>query len=184
MEMDGFNSTMNVIALAGTNRPDVLDPALMWPGCFDRQIYIGLLEIKGRLSIFRVHLHPLKLDESLSKDALAKKLAALTPGFTGADISNVCNEATLIAARHLNPSVGEKQAIQRVTGGLEKKTQVLQPSEKMMVAYQEPGHAMVGWFLERADPLLKVSIVPQGKGLGYAQMPAQGAVSVHMGAAL
>ena len=112
------------------------------------------------------------MDESLSKDALAKKLAALTPGFTGADISNVCNEATLTTARHLNPSVGEKhfkQAIERVTGGLEKKTQVLQPSEKMMVAYQEPGHAMVGWFLEHADPLLKVSIVPRGKGLGYAQ---------------
>ena len=172
MEMGGFNSTMNIIVLAGTNRPDVLDPALMPPGCFDCQIYIGLLEIKGRSSIFRVHLRPLKLDESLSKDALAKKLAALTPGFTGADISNVCNEATLTTARHLNPSVGEKhfkQAIERVTGGLEKKTQVLQPSEKMMVAYQEPGHAMVGWFLEHADPLLKVSIVPRGKGLGYAQ---------------
>ena len=172
MEMGGFNSTMNIIVLAGTNRPDVLDPALMPPGCFDCQIYIGLLEIKGRSSIFRVHLRPLKLDESLSKDALAKKLAALTPGFTGADISNVCNEATLTTARHLNPSVGEKhfkQAIERVTGGLEKKTQVLQPSEKMMVAYQEPGHAMVGWFLEHADPLLKVSIVPRLKGLGYAQ---------------
>ncbi|KAM7227271.1 hypothetical protein CapIbe_021684 [Capra ibex] len=172
MEMGGFNSTMNIIVLAGTNRPDVLDPALMPPGCFNCQIYIGLLEIKGRSSIFRVHLRPLKLDESLSKDALAKKLAALTPGFTGADISNVCNEATLTTARHLNPSVGEKhfkQAIERVTGGLEKKTQVLQPSEKMMVAYQEPGHAMVGWFLEHADPLLKVSIVPRGKGLGYAQ---------------
>ena len=114
------------------------------------------------------------MDESLSKDALAKKLAALTPGFTGADISNVCNEATLTTARHLNPSVGEKhfkQAIERVTGGLEKKTQVLQPSEKMMVAYQEPGHAMVGWFLEHADPLLKVSIVPRGTGHSRAPCP-------------
>ncbi|KAJ1073349.1 hypothetical protein K5549_016752, partial [Capra hircus] len=174
VEMDGFNSTTNVVVLAGTNRPDVLDPALMRPGRFDRQIYIGPPDIKGRSSIFRVHLRPLKLDESLSKDALAKKLAALTPGFTGsgADISNVCNEAALIAARHLNPSVGEKhfeQAIERVIGGLEKKTQVLQPGEKMTVAYHEAGHAVVGWFLEHADPLLKVSIVPRGKGLGYAQ---------------
>nr|XP_020740920.1 AFG3-like protein 1 isoform X2 [Odocoileus virginianus texanus] len=172
VEMDGFSSTSNVVVLAGTNRPDVLDPALMRPGRFDRQIYIGPPDIKGRSSIFRVHLRPLKLDESLSKDALARKLAALTPGFTGADISNVCNEAALIAARHLSPSVGEKhfeQAIERVIGGLEKKTQVLQPSEKMTVAYHEAGHAVVGWFLEHADPLLKVSIVPRGKGLGYAQ---------------
>ena len=170
--MDGFNSTTNVLTLAGTNRPDVLDPALMQPGRFHRQIYTGPPEIKGRSSIFKVHLRPLKLDESLSKDALARKLAALTPGFTGADISNVCKEASLFAARHLNPSVGEKhfeQAIERVIGGLEKKTQVLQPGEKMTVAYHEAGHAVVGWFLEHADPLLKVSIVPQGKGLGYAQ---------------
>ena len=132
----------------------------------------GPPDIKGRSSIFRVHLRPLKLDESLSKDALARKLAALTPGFTGADISKVCNEAALIAACHLNPSVGEKhfqQAIKRVIGGLEKKTQVLQPGEKMMVAYHEAGHAVVGWFLEHADPLLNVSIVPWGKGLGHAQ---------------
>ncbi|XP_061255426.1 AFG3-like protein 1 [Bos javanicus] len=172
VEMDGFNSTTNILTLAGTNRPDVLEPALMWLGRFDRQIYIGPPDIKARSSIFKVHLRPLKLDESLSKDALARKLAALTPGFTGADISNVCNEATLIAAHHLNPSVGEKhfeQAIERVIGGLEKKTQVLQPGEKMTVAYHEAGHAVVGWFLEHTDPLLKVSIVPQGKGLGYAQ---------------
>lgn len=112
------------------------------------------------------------MSKSLSKDALARKLAALTPGFTGADISNVCNEAALIAARYLSPSVQEKhfeQAIERVIGGLEKKTQVLQPSEKTTVAYHEAGHAVVGWFLEHADPLLKVSIIPRGKGLGYAQ---------------
>ncbi|KAM9191668.1 mitochondrial inner membrane m-AAA protease component AFG3L1 isoform 2-T2 [Dugong dugon] len=172
VEMDGFNSTTNVVVLAGTNRPDILDPALMRPGRFDRQIYIGPPDIKGRSSIFKVHLRPLKLDESLSKDALARKLAALTPGFTGADISNVCNEAALIAARHLSPSVREKhfqQAIERVLGGLEKKTQVLQPSEKTTVAYHEAGHAVVGWFLEHTDPLLKVSIIPRGKGLGYAQ---------------
>ncbi|XP_023560965.1 AFG3-like protein 1 isoform X2 [Octodon degus] len=172
VEMDGFNATTNVVVLAGTNRPDILDPALMRPGRFDRQIYIGPPDIKGRSSIFKVHLRPLKLSENLSKDALARKLAALTPGFTGADISNVCNEAALIAARHLRPSVQEKhfeQAIERVIGGLERKTQVLQPSEKMTVAYHEAGHAVVGWFLEHADPLLKVSIIPRGKGLGYAQ---------------
>lgn len=172
VEMDGFNSTTNVVVLAGTNRPDILDPALMRPGRFDRQIYIGPPDIKGRSSIFKVHLRPLKLAESLSKDTLARKLAALTPGFTGADISNVCNEAALIAARHLSPSVQEKhfeQAIERVIGGLEKKTQVLQPNEKMTVAYHEAGHAVVGWFLEHADPLLKVSIIPRGRGLGYAQ---------------
>ncbi|KAM6224657.1 mitochondrial inner membrane m-AAA protease component AFG3L1-like [Rhynchocyon petersi] len=172
VEMDGFNSTTNVVVLAGTNRPDILDPALMRPGRFDRQIYIGPPDIKGRSSIFKVHLRPLKLDQTLIKDTLARKLAALTPGFTGADISNVCNEAALIAARHLSPSVQEKhfeQAIERVIGGLEKKTQILQPSEKTTVAYHEAGHAVVGWFLEHADPLLKVSIIPRGKGLGYAQ---------------
>ncbi|XP_056667153.1 AFG3-like protein 1 isoform X3 [Monodelphis domestica] len=172
VEMDGFNSSTNVVVLAGTNRPDILDPALMRPGRFDRQIYIGPPDIKGRSSIFKVHLRPLKLDENIGKDALARKLAALTPGFTGADISNVCNEAALIAARHLNSFVQEKhfeQAIERVIGGLEKKTQVLQPSEKTTVAYHEAGHAVVGWFLEHADPLLKVSIIPRGKGLGYAQ---------------
>ncbi|XP_072492500.1 mitochondrial inner membrane m-AAA protease component AFG3L1 isoform X6 [Notamacropus eugenii] len=172
VEMDGFNSSTNVVVLAGTNRPDILDPALMRPGRFDRQIYIGPPDIKGRCSIFKVHLRPLKLDENIGRDALARKLAALTPGFTGADISNVCNEAALIAARHLNAFVQEKhfeQAIERVIGGLEKKTQVLQPNEKTTVAYHEAGHAVVGWFLEHADPLLKVSIIPRGKGLGYAQ---------------
>ncbi|XP_008590278.1 PREDICTED: AFG3-like protein 1 [Galeopterus variegatus] len=172
VEMDGFNSTTNVVVLAGTNRPDILDPALMRPGRFDRQIYIGPPDIKGRSSIFKVHLHPLKLDKSVSKDALARKLAVLTPGFTGAHISNVCNEAALIAARYLSSCVREEhfeQAIERVIGGLEKKTQVLQPSEKETVAYHEAGHAVVGWFLEHADPLLKVSIIPRGKGLSYAQ---------------
>uniref|UniRef100_A0A8C5Z315 AFG3-like protein 1 n=1 Tax=Marmota marmota marmota TaxID=9994 RepID=A0A8C5Z315_MARMA len=172
VEMDGFNSTTNVVVLAGTNRPDILDPALTRPGRFDRQIYLGPPDIKGRSSIFKVHLRPLKLDESLRNDALARKLAALTPGFTGADISNVCNEAALIAARHLSAFVQQKhfeQAIERVIGGFEKKTQVLQPSEKTTVAYHEAGHAVVGWFLEHADPLLKVSIIPRGKGLGYAQ---------------
>ncbi|XP_041048106.1 AFG3-like protein 2 [Carcharodon carcharias] len=172
VEMDGFNTSTNVVVLAGTNRPDILDPALMRPGRFDRQIYIGPPDIKGRASIFKVHLSPLKMNPSINKEALARKLAALTPGFTGADIANVCNEAALIAARHLNESIHVKhfeQAIERVIGGLEKKTQVLQPNEKKTVAYHEAGHAVVGWFLEHADPLLKVSIIPRGKGLGYAQ---------------
>lgn len=172
VEMDGFNTSTNVVVLAGTNRPDILDPALMRPGRFDRQIYIGPPDIKGRASIFKVHLSPLKMNSSISKDSLARKLAALTPGFTGADIANVCNEAALIAARYLNDSIHVKhfeQAIERVIGGLEKKTQVLQPDEKRTVAYHEAGHAVVGWFLEHADPLLKVSIIPRGKGLGYAQ---------------
>ncbi|KAM7415300.1 hypothetical protein PAMA_019906 [Pampus argenteus] len=172
VEMDGFNTSTNVVVLAGTNRPDILDPALMRPGRFDRQIYIGPPDIKGRASIFKVHLRPIKLDPNMDKDALARKMAAATPGFTGADIANVCNEAALIAARYLNPSVNGKHfelAIDRVIGGLEKKTQVLQPTEKKTVAYHEAGHAIVGWFLQHADPLLKVSIIPRGKGLGYAQ---------------
>ncbi|KAM4572500.1 mitochondrial inner membrane m-AAA protease component AFG3L1 isoform 2-T2 [Odontesthes bonariensis] len=172
VEMDGFNTATNVVVLAGTNRPDILDPALMRAGRFDRQIYIGPPDIKGRASIFKVHLRPIKLNPDLDKDAIARKMAAATPGFTGADIANVCNEAALIAARHLNTSVSAKhfeQAIDRVIGGLEKKTQVLQPTEKKTVAYHEAGHAIVGWFLRHADPLLKVSIIPRGKGLGYAQ---------------
>ncbi|XP_067463110.1 AFG3-like protein 2 isoform X3 [Thunnus thynnus] len=172
VEMDGFNTATNVVVLAGTNRPDILDPALMRPGRFDRQIYIGPPDIKGRASIFKVHLRPLKLEADMDKDALARKMAALTPGFSGADIANVCNEAALIAARHLSDAINQKhfeQAIERVIGGLEKKTQVLQPEEKKTVAYHEAGHAVAGWFLEHADPLLKVSIIPRGKGLGYAQ---------------
>ncbi|XP_067330401.1 AFG3-like protein 2 isoform X2 [Channa argus] len=172
VEMDGFNTATNVVVLAGTNRPDILDPALMRAGRFDRQIYIGPPDIKGRASIFKVHLRPLKLEPGMDKDSLAKKMAALTPGFSGADIANVCNEAALIAARHLSDAINQKhfeQAIERVIGGLEKKTQVLQPEEKKTVAYHEAGHAVAGWFLEHADPLLKVSIIPRGKGLGYAQ---------------
>ncbi|XP_077367887.1 mitochondrial inner membrane m-AAA protease component AFG3L2 isoform X1 [Festucalex cinctus] len=172
VEMDGFNTATNVVVLAGTNRADILDPALLRPGRFDRQIYIGPPDIKGRVSIFKVHLRPLKLDPVTDKDALARKMAALTPGFSGADIANVCNEAALIAARHLCDAIEQKhfeQAIERVIGGLEKKTQVLQPEEKKTVAYHEAGHAVAGWFLEHADPLLKVSIIPRGRGLGYAQ---------------
>ncbi|KAK0044016.1 AFG3-like protein 2 [Biomphalaria pfeifferi] len=170
VEMDGFNTQTGVVVLAATNRVDILDPALLRPGRFDRQIYVPLPDIKGRASIFKVHLSNLKTELSISE--LARKMAALTPGFSGADIANVCNEAALIAARDLNTSIQQKhfeQAIERVVAGLEKKTQVLQPEEKKTVAYHEAGHAVTGWFLEHADPLLKVSIIPRGKGLGYAQ---------------
>ncbi|XP_065845117.1 mitochondrial inner membrane m-AAA protease component AFG3L2-like [Oscarella lobularis] len=170
VEMDGFSPSSNVVVLAGTNRPDVLDPALLRPGRFDRQIHISAPDIKGRCSIFKVHLKPIKTDVNI--ESLSRRLAALTPGFTGADVANVCNEAALIAARHLRPSVENshfEQAIERVIAGLEKKTQVLQPEEKKVVAFHEAGHAVAGWFLENADPLLKVSIIPRGKGLGYAQ---------------
>ncbi|XP_046411445.1 AFG3-like protein 2 isoform X1 [Neodiprion fabricii] len=170
VEMDGFNTTTNVVVLAATNRVDVLDKALMRPGRFDRQIYVPAPDIKGRASIFKVHLQPLKTD--LDKEQLARKMASLTPGFTGADIANVCNEAALIAARDMNTNIQLKnfeQAIERVIAGMEKKTNVLQPEEKKTVAYHEAGHAVAGWFLEHADPLLKVSIIPRGKGLGYAQ---------------
>ncbi|XP_018303387.1 AFG3-like protein 2 isoform X2 [Mycetomoellerius zeteki] len=170
VEMDGFNTTTNVVVLAATNRIDILDKALLRPGRFDRQIFVPAPDIKGRASIFKVHLGPLKT--KLDKDELARKMASLTPGFTGADIANVCNEAALIAARDLNVNIQLKnfeQAIERVVAGLEKKTKVLQPEEKKTVAYHEAGHAITGWFLEHADPLLKVSIIPRGKGLGYAQ---------------
>jgi len=171
VEMDGFNTgKTNVIVMAATNRLDILDKAVLRPGRFDRQIYVSAPDIKGRASIFKVHLAGLKSE--LNKEELSRKMAALTPGFTGADIANVCNEAALIAARELSSTIVHKhfeQAIERVIAGLEKKTNVLQPEEKRTVAYHEAGHAVVGWFLEFADPLLKVSIIPRGKGLGYAQ---------------
>jgi len=170
VEMDGFNTgSTNVIVLAATNRVDILDKALMRPGRFDRQIYVPAPDIKGRASIFKVHLGSLKTE--LNKEELSKKMAALTPGFTGADIANVTNEAALIAARELAEFIVLKHfeaAIERVVAGMEKKTNVLSPEEKKTVAYHEAGHAVCGWFLEYADPLLKVSIIPRGKGLGYA----------------
>ncbi|XP_059476994.1 AFG3-like protein 2 isoform X2 [Neocloeon triangulifer] len=170
VEMDGFNTTTNVVVLAATNRVDILDKALLRPGRFDRQIFVPAPDIKGRASIFKVHLGNLKTN--LDKNDLARKMAALTPGFTGADIANVCNEAALIAARDLKEAIVMKDfeaAIERVVAGMEKKTNVLQPEEKKTVAYHEAGHAVAGWFLQHADPLLKVSIIPRGKGLGYAQ---------------
>ncbi|XP_027870807.1 AFG3-like protein 1 [Xiphophorus couchianus] len=172
VEMDGFNSSTDIVVLAGTNRADVLDPALLRPGRFDRHVYLGLPDIKGRASIFKVHLRPLKLEPCLNLEALSRKLAAQTPGFTGAEIANVCNEAALRAARHVSQCISAEhfeQAVERVIGGLDKNTQPLQLLEKTTVAYHRAGHAVAGWFLEHAEPLLKVSIAPRGRGLGYAQ---------------
>ncbi len=168
-EMDGFGTDSGVIILAATNRPDVLDSALLRPGRFDRQISIDKPDIVGREAIFKVHLKPIKT----SKDIDPKKLAAQTPGFAGAEIANICNEAALIAARKNKKSVEPQDfqdAIDRVIGGLEKKNKIISPEEKMIVAYHESGHAIAGWYLEHADPLVKVSIVPRGvAALGYAQ---------------
>lgn len=168
-EMDGFGTDSGVIILAATNRPDILDSALLRPGRFDRQISVDKPDLVGREAIFRVHLKPLKLDA----DVDAKKLSAQTPGFAGAEIANVCNEAALIAARKNKQHVDMQDfqdAIDRVIGGLEKKNKLISPEEKKIVAYHEAGHAIAGWFLEHADPLVKVSIVPRGiAALGYAQ---------------
>ncbi|MAE87037.1 MAG: peptidase M41 [Flammeovirgaceae bacterium] len=169
VEMDGFSTDSGVIILAATNRPDVLDSALLRPGRFDRQISIDKPDIIGREAIFKVHLKPIKLQE----DVDPKKLAAQTPGFAGAEIANVCNEAALIAARRNKKAVDMQDfqdAVDRVIGGLEKKNKIISPEEKKIVAYHEAGHAVAGWFLEHADPLVKVSIVPRGvAALGYAQ---------------
>ncbi|UJR36824.1 hypothetical protein I4U23_029537 [Adineta vaga] len=175
VELDGFAPQQNVIVLAATNRMDILDSALLRPGRFDRQIFVGLPDIKGRASVFKVHLQRLKT--LLDKNQLAKKLSARTPGFSGADVANVCNEAALIAARDLNDHIELKHfeaAIDRVIAGMEKKSQVLQPEEKRQVAFHEAGHAVCGWFLQHAEPIIKVSIIPRGKALGYAQyMPKE-----------
>ncbi len=169
VEMDGFGGDTGIIILAATNRPDVLDAALLRPGRFDRQISIDRPDVKGREEIFKVHLGPIKVSESLD----VHKLAEQTPGFAGADIANVCNEAALIAARKGKTGVEMKDfqdAIDRVIGGLEKKNKIISKEEKEVIAYHEAGHAICGWFLEHAYPLLKVTIVPRGTAaLGYAQ---------------
>ncbi|MEY4278930.1 MAG: ATP-dependent zinc metalloprotease FtsH [Bacteroidota bacterium] len=169
VEMDGFGGDTGIIILAATNRPDVLDSALLRPGRFDRQISIDRPDVKGRQEIFKVHLGPIKVSESLD----IYKLAEQTPGFAGADIANVCNEAALIAARKGKSGVEMQDfqdAIDRVIGGLEKKNKIISPNEKEVIAYHEAGHATCGWFLEHAYPLLKVTIVPRGTAaLGYAQ---------------
>ncbi len=169
VEMDGFATDSGIIILAATNRPDVLDSALLRPGRFDRMISIDKPDLVGREAIFKVHLGPLKLNG----DVDVKKLASQTPGFAGAEIANVCNEAALIAARRNKPHIEMQDfhdAIDRVIGGLEKKNKIISPEEKKIVAYHEAGHAVAGWYLEHADPLVKVSIVPRGvAALGYAQ---------------
>jgi AFG3 family protein len=169
VEMDGFATDSGIIIMAATNRPDVLDSALLRPGRFDRQISVDKPDIIGREAIFKVHLKPLKL----AADIDAKELASQTPGFAGAEIANVCNEAALIAARRGKTAVDMKdfqEAMDRVIGGLEKKNKLISPEEKKIVAYHEAGHAIAGWFLEHANPLVKVTIVPRGiAALGYAQ---------------
>lgn len=171
VEMDGFGTTSGVVVLAGTNRPDILDKALLRPGRFDRQISIDKPDIKGREQIFQIYLKKIKLDHEPSY--YSQRLAALTPGFAGADIANVCNEAALIAARGEQTLVKMEHfdaAIDRIIGGLEKKNRVISKLERQTVAYHESGHAVVGWFLEHAEPLLKVTIVPRGTAaLGFAQ---------------
>ena len=166
-EMDGFGTNTNVIVLAATNRADVLDSALMRAGRFDRQIYVDLPDVRERKEIFEVHLRPLKKDESLDIDFLAKQ----TPGFSGADIANVCNEAALIAARKGKKSVNKQDfldAVDRIIGGLEKKNKIITKEEKRAIAFHEAGHATVSWMLEHAAPLVKVTIVPRGRSLGAA----------------
>jgi len=169
VEMDGFGTDSGIIIMAATNRPDVLDSALLRPGRFDRQISIDKPDLVGREQIFKVHLKPLKLAAEVDP----KKLSAQAPGFAGAEIANVCNEAALIAARRNKSAIDMQDfhdAIDRVIGGLEKKNKIISPEEKRIVAYHEAGHAIAGWFLEHADPLVKVSIVPRGvAALGYAQ---------------
>ncbi len=167
-EMDGFGSDSNVIVLAATNRADVLDKALMRAGRFDRQIYVDLPDVRERKEIFEVHLEPIKkVDDELDIDFLAKQ----TPGFSGADIANVCNEAALIAARKGKKKVGKQDfldAVDRIVGGLEKKNKIITPSEKRAIAFHEAGHATTSWMLEHAAPLVKVTIVPRGQSLGAA----------------
>ncbi|SDI14531.1 ATP-dependent zinc metalloprotease FtsH [Winogradskyella thalassocola] len=177
-EMDGFGTNTNVIVLAATNRADVLDSALMRAGRFDRQIYVDLPDVRERKEIFEVHLRPLKKEETLDIDFLAKQ----TPGFSGADIANVCNEAALIAARKGKKSVNKQDfldAVDRIIGGLEKKNKIITPAEKRAVAFHEAGHATVSWMLEHAAPLVKVTIVPRGRSLGAAWYLPEERLIVH-----
>ena len=166
-EMDGFGTNSGVIILAATNRADVLDKALMRAGRFDRQIIVDMPDVNERKAIFQVHLKPLKLDKTVDIERLSNQ----TPGFSGADIANVCNEAALFAARSNKKTVSHKdfdEAIDRIVGGLEKRSRVISPEEKKTIAFHEAGHAIVSWLMEFASPLVKVSIVPRGQSLGAA----------------
>ena len=176
-EMDGFDTNSGVIILAATNRADMLDSALMRAGRFDRQIHVDLPDLNERKAIFQVHLKPIKTDESLDIDFLSRQ----TPGFSGADIANVCNEAALIAARHDSKAVCKQDfldAVDRIIGGLEKKTKIMTDAEKRAIAIHEAGHATISWFCEHANPLVKVSIVPRGRALGAAwYLPEERAIT-------
>ena len=166
-EMDGFGSNSGVIILAATNRVDVLDKALLRAGRFDRQIHVDLPDLNERKEVFGVHLRPIKIDDTVDVDLLARQ----TPGFSGADIANVCNEAALIAARHGKKFVGKQDfldAVDRIIGGLEKKTKITTEAERRSIALHEAGHASISWLLEYANPLIKVTIVPRGRALGAA----------------
>ena len=166
-EVDGFGTNSGVIILAATNRADILDKALLRAGRFDRQIHVDLPDLNERKAVFEVHLKPLKLDNTVDPETLARQ----TPGFSGADIANVCNEAALIAARHKKNAVGKQDfldAVDRIIGGLEKKTKIMTTNEKRAIALHEAGHATISWFLEHANPLIKVTIVPRGRALGAA----------------
>jgi len=172
VEMDGFSTDEAVIILAATNLADTLDPAIKRPGRFDRTIEITLPSIDERREIYNVHLKKIKVNKDLTRDEYATKMSALTPGFSGADIANICNEGAIIAARTDMPAVGLsefEQATERVMAGIEKKS-IMTPAERKTVAYHEAGHAVTGWFLEHANPLLKITIIPRSKGsLGFAQ---------------
>ena len=176
-EMDGFGTNSGVIILAATNRADMLDSALMRAGRFDRQIHVDLPDLNERKAIFQVHLKPIKTDDTLDIDFLSRQ----TPGFSGADIANVCNEAALIAARHNCKTVGKQDfldAVDRIIGGLEKKTKIMTEAEKRAIAVHEAGHATISWFCEHANPLVKVSIVPRGRALGAAwYLPEERAIT-------
>jgi len=181
VEMDGFTTEESVIILAATNRADILDSALKRPGRFDRQVEVTLPNIDERAQIYRVHLKKIKLNPEKTRTEYSKNIASLTPGFSGADIANVVNEAAIMAARESLNSVGMKQfeaATERVIGGIEKKS-IMTKEERRRVAYHEAGHAVAGWFLEHSDPLLKITIIPRSKGsLGFAQyLPNE--VSLH-----
>ncbi len=176
-EMDGFGTNSGVIILAATNRADMLDSALLRAGRFDRQIYVDLPDLNERKDVFKVHLRPVKTDNTVDIDFLARQ----TPGFSGADIANVCNEAALIAARHNSKAVGKQDfldAVDRIIGGLEKKTKIMTDAEKRSIAIHEAGHATISWFTEHANPLVKVSIVPRGRSLGAAwYLPEERAIT-------
>ena len=166
-EMDGFGTNTGVIVMAATNRADILDKALTRAGRFDRQIYVDLPDLVERKEIFKVHLKPIRLAKNIDVNFLARQ----TPGFSGADIANVCNEAALIAARTSKKTVGKQDfldAVDRIVGGLDKKSKIISPNEKKTIAFHEAGHATVSWMLEHASPLVKVTIVPRGRSLGAA----------------